>query len=325
MTRKNSSRDTRYTLVEWTGTQEDEERLSGSILDSEGYESVDPMHPLGGPDGIKDLKCTKDGIKFIGGCYFARGQQTFTTIKKKFSDDLKGVEKNNVEGFVFITNQEISVTERKKLEQLAAHPVHIFHLERIIHVLNKPANFGIRLQFLDIEMTKEEMVAFIAWTQNKHNESVATFMKSIELLSKGYGQSNDRKVDAVIEKEKTLEEKPLDINVNKGDVYLADLGKGIESEQGGIRPVVIVSNHINNCYSPTVTIVPVTGQITEAKLPTHVELGFLINQERKSVVLVEQIKTISKKRLLQFITSLDSKLIDEIDDSISIQMQLVDF
>ncbi|MGD6848817.1 type II toxin-antitoxin system PemK/MazF family toxin [Rossellomorea aquimaris] len=115
------------------------------------------------------------------------------------------------------------------------------------------------------------------------------------------------------------------MNVNKGDVYLADLGKGIESEQGGIRPVVIVSNHINNCYSPTVTIVPVTGQITEAKLPTHVELGFLINQERKSVVLVEQIKTISKKRLLQFITSLDSKLIDEIDDSISIQMQLVDF
>ncbi|WP_308161943.1 type II toxin-antitoxin system PemK/MazF family toxin [Bacillus sp. ISL-75] len=115
------------------------------------------------------------------------------------------------------------------------------------------------------------------------------------------------------------------MNVNKGDVYLADLGKGFESEQGGIRPVVIVSNHINNRYSPTVTIVPVTGQITKAKLPTHVELGFLINQERESVVMVEQIKTISKKRLMQFITTLDRELIADIDDSISIQMQLVDF
>jgi mRNA-degrading endonuclease toxin of MazEF toxin-antitoxin module len=325
MTMKNSSRDTRYTLVEWTGTQEDEERLSGSILGSEGYESVDPMHPLGGRDGTKDLKCSKNGIKFIGGCYFPRGQQTFAKISKKFEQDLKGVKKNNVEGFIFITNQEISVSQRKKLEQLSPYPVDIFHLERIIHVLNNPANFGIRLQYLDIEMTKEEMVAFIAWTQNKHTESLNAYMKSIEQLSKGYGQSNEQRIKVVDEEVKVLEEKPFAMNLKKGDVYLADLGKGFETEQGGVRPVVIVSNYINNRYSPTVTIVPVTGQITKAKLPTHVELGFLINKERESVVLVEQIKTISKKRLMQIITTLDRELIDEIDDSISIQMQLVDF
>ncbi|WP_431189536.1 type II toxin-antitoxin system PemK/MazF family toxin [Aciduricibacillus chroicocephali] len=116
-----------------------------------------------------------------------------------------------------------------------------------------------------------------------------------------------------------------DINVNKGDVYLANLGNGIESEQGGIRPVVIVSNHINNRFSPMVTIVPVTSQITKAKLPTHVELGFLLNKERASVVLVEQIKTISKKRLMQLITTLDAELINAINDAIIIQMQLVDF
>ncbi|PLR74044.1 PemK family transcriptional regulator [Bacillus sp. UMB0728] len=113
--------------------------------------------------------------------------------------------------------------------------------------------------------------------------------------------------------------------VNKGEVYLADLGKGIDPELGGIRPVVIISNRINNKFSPTVTILPITSQITKAKLPTHVELGLLTNMNKESVVLAEQIKTISKKRLNQLITTVDSSVMERIEDAIKIQMGLVDF
>ncbi len=321
----NSSRDIRYTLVEWTGGQESAERLSGHILRSEGYESVDPSQPLGGPDGTKDLKCNKSGIEFIGGCYFPRGQMTFTKIKKKFLNDLDGVKKNNVNGFIFITNQEITVTQRRQLEMLAIHPTVIFHLERIIDILDRPINYAFRSKFLEIPITHEENISVMA-LNNELLSEIKELRQYLPLLANAYMQNKDQKVNAVADdKSILLERKTVDINVNKGDVYFADLGDGVGAEQVGTRPVVIVSNYINNRYSPTVTIVPVTGQITEAKLPTHVELGLLINPERESVALAEQIKTISKKRLIRFITKLDENLIDDIDDSISIQMQLVDF
>lgn len=87
-------------------------------------------------------------------------------------------------------------------------------------------------------------------------------------------------------------------NVKRGDIFYADLSPVVGSEQGGIRPVIIIQNNIGNRYSPTVIISAITSQINKAKLPTHVEISseeYGLN--RDSVVLLEQIRTIDKKRL----------------------------
>ena len=88
------------------------------------------------------------------------------------------------------------------------------------------------------------------------------------------------------------------LNVKRGDIFYADLSPVVGSEQGGIRPVIIIQNDIGNRYSPTVIVAAITSQINKAKLPTHVEISseeYGLN--RDSVVLLEQIRTLDKKRL----------------------------
>ena len=97
--------------------------------------------------------------------------------------------------------------------------------------------------------------------------------------------------------------------VKRGDVYFADLSPVVGSEQGGVRPVLVIQNNIGNRFSPTVIIAAITAQIQKAKLPTHVEIdakryGF----ERDSVILLEQIRTIDKQRLTDKITHLDDEM-----------------
>jgi len=150
-------------LLNWDRGQTPSERLAAQILRVEGYVAIDPSHPLGGQDGLKDFICIKNTKKFIGASYFSRGQQGFKTIIKKFENDLKGVAKNSAEGIAFITNQELSLSKRAKLKKIASTTlVDLFHLERIALILNSPQCYGIRLEFLDIEMTKEEQIAFMA-------------------------------------------------------------------------------------------------------------------------------------------------------------------
>lgn len=160
--RRLNGEETWYRLREWSKGQSPAERLAGNILYSEGYLSIDPSHPLGGPDGIKDLICTKEGLSWIGACYFPRGQKSFNDIKDKFLHDLEGVEKNGVEGLIFITNQEITLSERSTLKRLTKYNVEIYHLERISSILNNPINYGLRLEYLDIEMTPEEQLSYFA-------------------------------------------------------------------------------------------------------------------------------------------------------------------
>lgn len=164
MARQTDGRETWHRLVNWDKEQAPSERLSAQILISEKFESVDPSHPLGGRDGLKDIICTKEGKKYITGCYFPRGQETLNNIKKKFSEDAEGLVKNSVEGFIFITNQELRLGERDELISLidSKFEVILYHLERLATLLNSPANYGIRLEFLDIEMTKEEQLSFMA-------------------------------------------------------------------------------------------------------------------------------------------------------------------
>ncbi|AGA58997.1 MAG: type II toxin-antitoxin system PemK/MazF family toxin [Thermobacillus sp.] len=114
--------------------------------------------------------------------------------------------------------------------------------------------------------------------------------------------------------------------VKRGDVFFADLSPVVGSEQGGVRPVLIIQNDIGNRFSPTVIVAAITAKIQKAKLPTHVELsaeahGF----DRDSVVLLEQIRTIDKQRLTDKITHLDDETMKKVDESLSISVGLIDF
>lgn len=160
--RRTDGDETWFRLREWTKDQKPAERMSAQILQFEGFSCIDPTHPLGGKDGAKDIVCFKNGVKWIGAVYFPRGQKSFREIKKKFNDDFLGVEKNNATCFVFITNQEIKAAERTKLvEQCGDSEVEIYHLERMVHILNSPANYAIRYEYLDISISKEENLSYL--------------------------------------------------------------------------------------------------------------------------------------------------------------------
>ena len=111
--------------------------------------------------------------------------------------------------------------------------------------------------------------------------------------------------------------------IKRGELYYADLSPVVGSEQGGVRPVLVVQNDIGNKYSPTVIAAAVTSKINKAKLPTHIELSAedygLI---KDSVVLLEQIRTIDKKRLKKCIGYLDPQEMKAIDQKIRISLDV---
>ncbi|MBO5103078.1 MAG: type II toxin-antitoxin system PemK/MazF family toxin [Clostridia bacterium] len=110
--------------------------------------------------------------------------------------------------------------------------------------------------------------------------------------------------------------------MKRGDIYYANLSPVVGSEQGGVRPVLIVQNDVGNKYSPTVIVAAITSKINKAKLPTHIELcANTYGLERDSVVLLEQIRTLDKARLLEKIGNANQKL-QEIDFALSISLGL---
>lgn len=148
-------------LFDWRQGSIQAERLSAEVLSIEGYKDIDPQSTLGGPDGGKDIKCTKEGRSYITAVYFPPTAPKFREIKKKFQDDLKGVHKNNADGFIFVTNQKLTLSERTELIDLSKDKiVNIYHLERLRTVLDSPSGYGIRLEYLNIAMTQEDQLAF---------------------------------------------------------------------------------------------------------------------------------------------------------------------
>ncbi len=114
--------------------------------------------------------------------------------------------------------------------------------------------------------------------------------------------------------------------VKRGDVFYADLSPVIGSEQGGVRPVLVVQNDVGNKYSPTIIISAITSQINKAKLPTHIEISatdFGLNKD--SVVLLEQIRTVDKRRLRDKIGHFDEDLMDKVNEGLLISFGLIDF
>ena len=113
------------------------------------------------------------------------------------------------------------------------------------------------------------------------------------------------------------------MTVKRGEIYYADLSPVVGSEQGGIRPVLIIQNNIGNRYSPTVIAAAITSQQDKAKLPTHIHVdGNDSGLTRNSIVLLEQIRTIDKKRLKERMGRLDDTSMAEIDTALSISFGL---
>ena len=113
--------------------------------------------------------------------------------------------------------------------------------------------------------------------------------------------------------------------VSRGDIFYANLNPVIGSEQGGVRPVVILQNDIGNKYSPTTIVAAITSKIKKAKLPTHVELDSSnFDLEKDSVILLEQVRTIDKRRLKEKIARLDEETMREIDQALQISLGLVE-
>ena len=110
--------------------------------------------------------------------------------------------------------------------------------------------------------------------------------------------------------------------LKRGEIYYADLSPVVGSEQGGIRPVLVVQNDIGNKYSPTVIVVAITSQLDKAKLPTHIELGKNFGLNKDSVALMEQIRTIDKRRLQEKIGEIDEYKMNQINTAIQISLGL---
>ena len=149
---RNRYDETWHRLREWTKGQAPSERLAAQILIQEGFSGLDPSHPLGGKDGGKDAIASKDGMRFSMAVYFPRGTQTFKAIRAKFDSDLAGAKHNSAEGIAFVTNQELTLSQREKLKKMAAPiVVELYHLERITMILDTPAMGKVRAQFLEID------------------------------------------------------------------------------------------------------------------------------------------------------------------------------
>ena len=109
--------------------------------------------------------------------------------------------------------------------------------------------------------------------------------------------------------------------IRRGDVFYADLSPVVGCEQGGIRPVLIIQNDIGNRYSPTVIVVAITSKLKK-ELPAHVEIGCMKPLQKNSVVLLEQIRTIDRIRLLEYIGSLSEFRMISIDQALSLSLGL---
>jgi len=111
--------------------------------------------------------------------------------------------------------------------------------------------------------------------------------------------------------------------IRRGDIYYADLNLVVGSEQGGTRPVLIISNNTGNRHSPTVIIAAITSRVhTKAKLPTHTSVKDFEGLDKDSIILLEQIRTIDKQRLKQYMGMMPDNIMARVDKALAISISL---
>lgn len=161
--------DTELRLMVWRDGSTQAERLAASILRLAGYEEIDPQAPLGGPDGGKDIVCSKGGVMWICAVYFPTTAVNFTAVKRKFLSDLAKVDVQR-RGFAFVTNRPLTLTQNDALKAAgtaAGKEVDIFPLERMRTLLDQPSGYGVRLQFLRIAMSTEDQLSWFAESDDR--------------------------------------------------------------------------------------------------------------------------------------------------------------
>ena len=113
--------------------------------------------------------------------------------------------------------------------------------------------------------------------------------------------------------------------IRRGDIYYADLRPVVGSEQGGVRPVLVIQNDVGNKHSPTVICAAITSRMNKAKLPTHVELSARdCDMVKDSVILLEQLRTIDKQRLWEKICHIDGELLGRVDEALKVFGELLE-
>lgn len=174
---------TELILRDWRYGQTQSERLCAALLHIEGFTSIDPQCPLGGPDGRKDIICYKNDVRVVAASYFPSTRQEFRAIREKFRNDYEGVEINDARGFAFFVNQPVSPAERAELSQEAdVELLEIFHLERITALLDSPRGYGPRLEYLRVVMNEAEQLAFWSSMNSVMNDRLVTFESGVEDL-----------------------------------------------------------------------------------------------------------------------------------------------
>lgn len=122
-----------------------------------GFDDIDPSHPRGGKDGGKDATMSREGETWIMAAYFPHGDKSFAEVKKKLLEDAAGVAKNKAHGMTFVTNQKLTLGERKELQGAVSFPVELHHRDKIALVLDSPDERSLRHQFLGIPADDAEI------------------------------------------------------------------------------------------------------------------------------------------------------------------------
>ena len=116
----------------------------------------------------------------------------------------------------------------------------------------------------------------------------------------------------------------MNSQIRRGDIYYADLSPVVGSEQGGLRPVLIIQNDVGNKYSPTVIAAAITSRMSKTRLPTHIDIyASRAGLARDSVILLEQIRTLDKRRLRERMGHLDDEMMDRVNNAIAVSFGIV--
>lgn len=191
---------TEIALEEWRTGSIQAERLCSGLLSIEGFESINPQATLGGSDGLKDIICVKNSKKFVAAVYFPPTDKKFSDIKVKFKGDIEGVKKNNVDGFIFLVNHRLSLDQQEELENIAKDKkciLFLYPLERMRGLLDSPMGYGYRQQFLNIDMTKEELISVHSLWQ-KNLQDIAMSHPSAQFLAERMFHTNTMMTQLVI-------------------------------------------------------------------------------------------------------------------------------
>lgn len=116
----------------------------------------------------------------------------------------------------------------------------------------------------------------------------------------------------------------MNSQIRRGDIYYADLSPVVGSEQGGLRPVLIIQNDVGNKYSPTVIAAAITSRMSKTRLPTHIDIyASRAGLARDSVILLEQIRTLDKRRLRERMGHLDDEMMDRVNNAIAVSFGII--